>query len=409
MPLRLRLQPSRGRLGFHVRFLKDITMRFDLATSRRDVPPVVALLSVLALMTLWLASQPAWGTTEIQGTVVDSQGQTLAGLEVRVFGPRGDNAGGRAELARTTSDEQGQFRLETPPGIGELLELQGPAGTGRLRITERPLPLEITYPVPTTVVLLHDNDLHFDFNHQEAFGAVVQDIRDRYEHVFLVNAGDIFIRHSRQWPEPTQEFYAQASRQIIEAMNRFGYDVLTLGNHEMDYQEDATLQALSAAEFPLLVANVDITTELLPPVAPYTVLRTDNDLTIAVLGLGRAVEKEGVRAHDPIRTAEQYVHLADEHDIFVALTHIGFRTDQQLAEAVGVLDVIIGGHSHTMLEEAVLVNGVLIAQTRGTSGPATPDRPKYLGKVILTLENDRILDKQGQVFTLTAESPIPTR
>jgi hypothetical protein len=51
-----------------------------------------------------------------------------------------------------------------------------------------------------------------------------------------------------------------------------------------------------------------------------TVLQMDNDLTVAVLGLGRAVAKEGVRARDPIATAREYVHLADEHDIFVALT-----------------------------------------------------------------------------------------
>ncbi len=385
-------------------------MRLDLTDSRRSFLRVVThtlVLPALAAVTLLLVSQPARGGTEVVGTVADSQGQGLAEIDVRIYGPRGENAGGRTELASTTTNDHGRFRLKTDGEIGELLELEGPEGTGRLRIDGRSLPLELTYPVQTTVVLLHDNDLHFDFNHQDAFGARVQDIRDRYDHVFLVNAGDIFIRHSRQWSEPTLEFYARASRGIIAAMNRFGYDVLTLGNHEMDYHEDATLQALSTAEFPLLVANVEITTDLLPPVEPYTVLQTDNDLTIAVLGLGRAVSKEGVRARDPIASAREYVYLADEHDVFVALTHIGYRTDQQLAEAVGVLDVIIGGHSHTMLEEAVLVNGVLIAQTRGTSGAVNPDRPKYLGKIKLTLENGRIIEKQGQVFTITAESGEP--
>ncbi len=381
-------------------------MRLDVPNSRcaflRAVTQTLVL-PALALVALLLVSRPAMGLTEVRGKVADSQGQGLAGIAVRFYGPREENGGGRAELAQTTTGDQGRFRLEVDGGSGELLELQGPEGTGRLRIDGQPLPLELTYPVRTTVILLHDNDLHFDFNHQEAFGAMVQDIRARYEHVFLVNAGDIFIRRPSQWSEPTLESYARASSGIIAAMNRFGYDALTLGNHEMDYQEDATLQALSAAEFPLLVANVEITTDLLPPVEPYTVLQMDNDLTIAVLGLGRAITKEGVRARDPIATAREYVHLADEHDIFVALTHIGYHTDQQLAEAVGVLDVIIGGHSHTMLEEAVLVNGVLIAQTRGTSGAVNPDRPKYLGKVKLTLENGRIIDKQGQAFTITGQ------
>jgi 5'-nucleotidase / UDP-sugar diphosphatase len=298
--------------------------------------------------------------------------------------------------------------LDAADGQAELLELHGPEGICRLRVGDTQTPVTATYPVRTTVVLLHDNDLHFNFNQQQAFGAAVEDVRSRYDNVFLLNAGDIFIRSQQQWKEPTTEFYARHSRQVVDLMNRYGYDVMTLGNHELDYIDDLTRKALASARFPLLAANVQLATDLLPQPLPYTVLVTDNDLTIALLGLTVVnFEKQGVAMRDPIAVAKEYLHLAESHDVFVALTHIGFRTDQRLAAAVDVLDVIIGGHSHTLLDEAVLINGVLVAQAGGTAGGLDPQRPKYLGKVKLTLENGRVVAKQGRVFTFTADQPAP--
>lgn len=69
----------------------------------------------------------------------------------------------------------------------------------------------------------------------------------------------------------------------------------------------------------------------------------------------------------------------------------------------------IGGHSHTQIDPAIEVNGVLIAQTGGTASttPASPDRPKYLGQISLTLENERVVEKRGQVFKFPAPRTPP--
>jgi 2',3'-cyclic-nucleotide 2'-phosphodiesterase (5'-nucleotidase family) len=363
---------------------------------------------LLALATAVLANCAA--ASGVRGTVVDAQGQRLSGIEVRLYGPRDDGSGVRPRLSRGTSDGQGRFALDAPVGRAELLELRGADGSGRVRLGDTRTPVTVTYPVRTTVVLLHDNDLHFNFNHREVIGTALEGLRSQYDNVFLLNAGDIFIRRRERWNEPTEEFYARHSRRIIDLMNGYGYDAMTLGNHELYYIGGLTREALAAARFPLLAANVEITTEFLPQPLPYTVLVTDNDLTIAVLGLSVVnFEKEGVAMRDPLAVAEEYLHLAETHDLFVALTHIGHRTDQRLAEGVGTLDVIIGGHSHTLLEEAVLVNGVLVAQAGGTAAdrpnPVDPERPKYLGKVTLTLENGRVVEKRGEVVAFTAQVP----
>ncbi len=261
-------------------------------------------------------------------------------------------------------------------------------------------------PARSTIVLLHDNDMHFNFNHREAFAAKIDEVRGRYENVFLLNAGDIFIRHPGLWIDPRPEYYAAQSKAMVEAMNTLRYDAMTLGNHELDYIGSHTRAALDLARFPLLAANIEVTTEHLPQPKPFTVLKTSDGLTVAVLGLAVADAKDGVRSRDPLAVAREYRHLRDEHHVLVGLTHLGFRTDSRLAEAESGFDVILGGHSHTLLEEAVLVNGVLVAQAAGTpsSTPVHPDRPKYLGKVVLVLEDGKVVEKRGRVFTFTAET-----
>ncbi len=253
------------------------------------------------------------------------------------------------------------------------------------------------------IVLLHDNDQHFDFNFVDGIEAEIIRIRDENPNVFHINCGDIFVRHSARWEEPDNlDWYANQARFMIETMNRLGYDAIAVGNHELDHRETHTRDALEQAEFPLLAANVEVTTDLLPEFKPYTVFETEGGHTIAVLGLSTG-SFDGVTRLDPIETAKEYRYLAEEHDLFVAATHIGYTADRRLAEAVPELDVILGGHSHTLLEEAEVVNGVLVAQAGGGGHYPDPEKPMYLGVVRITLEDGAVVSKSGHVITFTGE------
>ncbi|HOX36437.1 MAG TPA: metallophosphoesterase [Candidatus Brocadiia bacterium] len=363
------------------------------------------LVTLVAILCLSLA---ACTSNAYRGTVVDQQGKALPGIQVSLCGPRDEATGQRANLGQATTNTDGRFAIHLNGELPELLTLGGSDGVGRMRLDPAmPIP-EITYPVRTTIILLHDNDLHFNFNHIAQFTSAIEETRKLNRNVFLLNGGDIFIRHREKWNVQTNEFYASNARTMIAHMNRLGYDAMVYGNHEMDYINGYTRDALVEANFPLLAANIKSTTDLLPQPAPYAILTTDNDLTIAVMGLATAVAKLGVHMRDPIEVARENASLAEKHDVFVALTHIGHTTDKKLAEAVACLDVIIGGHSHTNLEKAIMVNGVLIAQTGGTaansSAPVDPKRPKFLGRITLTLDNGRIVEKHGEVVVFGAEA-----
>lgn len=341
----------------------------------------------------------------LTGRVVDSEQRPLAGIAVAGWSTRAADAGPRVELARTTSGADGRFRLDTQDAVIGLLTLDGPSGTGRVPIdAATATEVLVPYPVRTTVVLLHDNDLHFNANHADRFEAEIARIRREHRNVFLLNAGDLFIRSRGSWNEPTDAFYADHARAMVDRLNLLGYAAVTLGNHELDYVGDLTKTALDRAEFPLLAANIDVTTDRLPKPEPFTVLTTDNDLSILVIGLSTVnFAKEGVAMRDAIVTLSDLRPQIEGHDICVALTHIGFVFDQVLARTQPGIDVILGAHCHTLLAEAVTANGVLIAQAGGTGAdrrnPVDPDRPKYLGIVTLTLENSRIVGKSGRVVT----------
>jgi 2',3'-cyclic-nucleotide 2'-phosphodiesterase (5'-nucleotidase family) len=335
----------------------------------------------------------------LEGAVLDREGQPLSGLVMTLATDSG--------AVTTVTDGNGAFSLTCPAPGPPFLEISGPEGIGRVPLDAMApsAPLRLSYPVITEIIFLHDNDLHFDYNHRDAFEEAVAWFRSEYDNVYLLSAGDIFVRHQHKWPIPTIDFYSVWSRYMIEAMNEVGYDLMTPGNHELDYKEHYTRDSLRLAQFPLIAANVDVSTVNFDPLEPYAVLDTANGHTIAVLGLCYLnAEREGIEVGEPAATIEHYRHLRDEHDVFMLLTHIGINPDRALAARFPQLDLIIGGHTNTLLETAEEVNGVLVAQAGGHPHEVEPERPKFLGVIRVVLENDAIVKKHGHVLTFDAET-----
>ena len=146
---------------------------------RHTIPFVPSrwLAAALVAAVAWIAVSV--GTADdrqtVTGVVADAQGLGVAELTVSVF-PAEPADRTAQPLATTSSDAQGRFTISLPAEAPLLVELQGDRGRGRVRVTPDELgqPLELVYPVRTTVILLHDNDMHFNFNHREAFAAKVE-------------------------------------------------------------------------------------------------------------------------------------------------------------------------------------------------------------------------------------------
>jgi len=308
---------------------------------------------------------------------------------------------------RATTKENGLLTLKVKPNQSYILEIKGKQGAGRIFLPPEKFSdtIHITYPVKEKIVFLHNNDLHFDLNHLEEFTQKVGEIRAKYDDVYLFNAGDIFVRHPHKWIEngtlKDTAWYGERAMFMINKMNELGYDLMTFGNHELDYIGNYTRQALEKARFPFLAANIEITTDKLPPVDPYSILETSTLRRIAVLGLStNSAKKEGIVELDLTETIDKYISLKDSADVFLVLSHRGLNADKTIAEKFPQFDAIIGGHSHDLLEKAIFINSVLIAQAGGNPHVVSDDHPVYLGIVIFTLENGKISEKDGCVIRI---------
>ena len=253
------------------------------------------------------------------------------------------------------------------------------------------------------VILLHDNDTHLHDNHREEVRRFVEGVREAGPSVFLLSAGDVLVRHAGRWPEGEGiEWYRHEGLRQIEWMNELGYDVMTSGNHELQPHEMATREVLEAARFPVLAANIRMETDALPRHPPYHVLTTDDGLTLAVLGLSviNFDPPPGLVEEEYHQTVEAYRALAEEHDALILLNHIGIRYDLELANAFPEVAAIIGGHTHSLLPEAIHVNGVLVAQTGGHHHIRDPESEMTMGVVVLEFEDGALVESCGWVVSI---------
>ena len=228
------------------------------------------------------------------------------------------------------------------------------------------------------LTLLHSNDMHGDFlaEHvdENLVGGVsmlsgyVNKVRQEEKNVIYAIAGDMF-----RGSIIDSEFQGISTIQI---MNMLGPDVVTLGNHEVDYGVAHLLFLEKCAEFPIINANLHIKTNNARLFDPCYVMEIDG-MKVLFIGILTEVALAQCKTDGLIGTfvtledaAEEVGRICNTYnatdiDFTVLLTHIGFEEDKALAvlldPAWGV-DVIIGGHSHTFLDEPAVVNGIPVVQ-----------------------------------------------
>ncbi|MBO4399929.1 MAG: bifunctional metallophosphatase/5'-nucleotidase [Lachnospiraceae bacterium] len=234
------------------------------------------------------------------------------------------------------------------------------------------------------LTILHSNDLHGDFlpkvtDGKETGGlsrlaGYVNKIRRERENVIYAIAGDMF-----RGSVIDSEYRGLST---IDLMNNLNPDVATIGNHEVDYGFAHLLFLEKCAKFPIVNANLFITMNNARVFTPYINLDVGG-MRIMFIGilteevLASTKNEKIIGTFIDLESAAKEVGIICDNyrtvrtDMTVLLTHIGYENDVKLAEMLDPdwgVNMIIGGHSHTFMDKAEVVNGIPIVQAGTGTG-----------------------------------------
>lgn len=225
------------------------------------------------------------------------------------------------------------------------------------------------------ITILHTNDTHSnidpfpenDKRYANRGGvsrrlSLIQKIRAEEENVLLLDAGDIF--------QGTPYFNLFGGTLEMKLMSKLGYDLATMGNHDFDGGMDGFVKALEFADFDFVCSNYDFSNTPINGLTKVETVIEKDDIRIGVFGLG--VELSGLVPdnkfgetiyYDPIEIAQERIKSLEKQncDLIICLSHLGYGynsdkvSDKVLAEKTDGIHLIIGGHTHTFLDEPTQV------------------------------------------------------
>lgn len=256
-------------------------------------------------------------------------------------------------------------------------------------------------PSRREVVILSTNDMHAHIERFPQLATAVEYCRDTVATI-LVDAGD-------RWTGNAYVDLVEDRLPILMLMNRLGYDLAILGNHEFDVGQESLERAVRYCDFPIICANMESLPEAkLKPFEASRILSCGG-VKVGFVGVvtnygpnghpdGHDEIFEGLLFSDAVdRAAELAPTLAGKCDLSVALTHIGLDRDRELAARQAGYHLIIGGHSHDVANE--VVEGAIIAQTGKNLA--------RVGVTHLLFEGDRLLSLSHKIVVLEGYEPHP--
>lgn len=245
----------------------------------------------------------------------------------------------------------------------------------------------------TVVAVVSVNDMHSAIDLMPQFAALLDSLKGAYPELLVFSAGD------NRTGNPINDQYDPVNGPMIALMNKVGFDLCAIGNHEWDGGIKALQQNIEDAQFPFLCANVVVPETVQLDVKPYEVIHHQG-LDIAVIGLVET-RASGIPGAHPMHFTEvsfkkgvdllpEYRFLSDQADIVILLSHLGYEVDLEVANRCQWLDAILGGHSHTLVEKPEKQHGVMVTQAGS--------HLKYATLTLFVVRHGQVVDVKAQTL-----------
>lgn len=255
----------------------------------------------------------------------------------------------------------------------------------------------------TRVVIVSTNDMHAQLTRFPELASFIKQKREVYPYLLVVDGGDrfsgnVYVDNALERGKP-----------MIDLMNKVGYDLAAFGNHDFDYGQVVLKKRMEEAGFPFMCANIEATESEIGQLLGYKVIEKAG-IKFCFLSLIETGSTSHIPATNPdnvknisfpyyMEVAKANKGLKDQCDVFIGLTHLGYTSDSLLAVVVPEFDVIIGGHSHTLISEPKIINGVLVSQSGSNL--------RYAGVTYLDFKDKKLVNKTFEVVKLDSLKKDP--
>lgn len=244
------------------------------------------------------------------------------------------------------------------------------------------------------ITILHTNDMHSHFENWPKIRRYLltqkEALTSANSSVLTFDIGDAMDR-----VHPLSE--ATDGQANVALLNEIHYDGVTIGNNEgLGNNKEQLSHLYDQANFDVILGNLlDKTNQQLPNFAEdFKIIKTKNNTRVAVLGLTApfilTYPLEGWQPIDVFKAIPYLLkRIEGQYDVLVLLSHLGLSVDEQIATRFSDFDVIIGSHTHHLLEHGKRVKGTLLAAA-GKYG-------QYIGKIDLELADHQVINSQARV------------
>lgn len=223
-----------------------------------------------------------------------------------------------------------------------------------------------------TLTVLHTNDVHSHFLETDPFGGrckpenknrcvggaarhlfMVRKFRRERENVLFLNAGDYF--------QGTAWYTVLKYKPVADVVKLLNFNAMCLGNHEFDDGPAGLAPFLKEVEgiVPILASNVNFSGshELKDLQVNKSIILNIGSKAVGIIGAvtpdtkGISSPGPGVTFTDDLKSIREEAIVLKQSGvhIIIALTHVGYRRDIEIAREIPEISLVVGGHSHSFL------------------------------------------------------------
>ncbi|MBP1934634.1 bifunctional metallophosphatase/5'-nucleotidase [Ammoniphilus resinae] len=243
--------------------------------------------------------------------------------------------------------------------------------------------------------ILHTNDIHSHFANIPYLANGIRKLKEKLTadgEVVVVDIGD----HVDRMSVITEATWGQAN---IEVMNQIGYDLAAIGNNEgITFPKEKLMELYKNAQFKVICGNLRDKENNKPPAFLETsYIQQIGDVKVGWIGMTAPYslfyDLLGWEVLDPFFEIKNIVkNIREKVDFIVLMSHLGLSYDRKLASEMDGIDLILGAHTHHLLEEGERVNQTFIIQA-GKFG-------NYMGSTTLEydVKSKKIVQVHGRCY-----------